>query len=70
MITIGGLFKTALYPRRQDDGRWRCEFIIQSDEAMTWQHRGSADGAFDSKSEAEQAAINKAKLWIDIHLPL
>ena len=65
MITVGGL-KIALYPRRQD-GRWRCEFIIESEEER-FQHRGSADGAFDSRLEAEQAAINKARLWIDIHI--
>lgn len=51
----------ALNSSKQDD-KWACSYFIDTQVKV---YRDSADGTFASQKEAEDAAIKKAKKWID-----
>ena len=60
-----GAFKIALYASKHNE-QWICDYII-SELEETKEYRGSANGIFHSLREAEEAASNEAKHWIDRH---
>lgn len=59
-------YTISLFPRQKDDEKWVCEFLAHTiGKSAATGRRDYADGTFDSSKDAEDAALKKAKLWID-----
>jgi len=59
-----------LTPDQQQDGSWVCQFVIrESGQSRLESGKGESEGSFPSREAAELAALEKAKIMIDLRSP-
>ncbi len=53
-------------PSQRTDGTWSCRYVIFEFATTRWRcNKGSSDGKFASREEAQAAALNQAQRVID-----
>jgi hypothetical protein len=56
-----------LTSRQETDGTWACEYVtMEPGKPKTTSSKGHPDGTFPSREAAELAAVEKAKVLIDL----
>jgi hypothetical protein len=53
-------------PDQHADGTWSCRYVIFEFESTRWRcNRGRPEGSFESREEAQAAALKQAQRLID-----